>query len=116
MCYNICSLISKEAIVDSFDINTVIRIHSSDSVTWNFILQTKKREGKYFQRKQKSFTSPENEHSLALTITALRLNGAVLQIKAFYCHSEISNFFFIWNSVKRENKPGEKQTDFQVHT
>lgn len=41
----------------------------------------KKKERKYFQRKQKPFTSPGNEHSLALTITALRLNGAVLPIK-----------------------------------
>lgn len=76
----------------------------------------KKKERKYFQRKQKSFPSSENEHSLAVTITALRLNGAVLQIKGFYYHSEISKGFFIWNSGKGENKPGGKQTDFQAYT
>lgn len=83
-------------------------------MAFHFTDQKKKR--KYFQRQQKSFTSSENEHSLAPTITALRLNGAVLQIKGLYCHSEISKGFFIWNSGKRENKRGEKQTDFQAYT
>jgi len=60
-------LISGEKIEVSFDINTVIRIHSSDSVTWHFLTEEKEK----FHREQKSFTSPENECRQALTVTDL---------------------------------------------